>query len=113
LLKAVARRFYRRWPTAVGVIPALVDAFRPTEAVLQSLAMCRVDDARHLGRLRCPTLGIVGGATRTGVRLMERAMGAIPGARLEVVQDSFDPTNLCRPEEFNRLLAGFLREVGG
>ena len=111
LLKALARRFYRRWPTAADVIPALVDGFRPTEAVLQSLAMCRVGPARDLGRLRGPTLGIVGDATRTGVRLMERAMGAIPGARLEVVRGSFDPSNLCQPAEFNRLLAGFLREV--
>ena len=24
----------------------------------------------------------------------------------------FDPTNLCQPGEFNRLLAGFLSEIG-
>ena len=112
VLKGLARLFYRRWPEARRAIPGLVEAFRPTEAVLQSLAMCRVDDVRHLGRVRCPTLGIVGDATRTGVRLMERAMAAIPGSRLEVVADSFDPTNLCQPEAFNRLLAGFLYEIG-
>jgi pimeloyl-ACP methyl ester carboxylesterase len=112
LLKALARRFYRRRPTALGVLPALVDGFRPTEAVLQSLAMCRVGPAADLGRLRCPVLGIVGDATRTGVRLMQRAMGAIPDSRLVVVRDSFDPSNLCQPREFNRLLGGFLQEVG-
>lgn len=112
VLKFVARRFYHRWKTALAAIPSLVDGFRPTEAVLQSLAMCRIGPASHLGRLRCPVIGIVGDATRTGVRLMEQAMGAIPPSRLEVVRDSFDPSNLCQPEEFNRLLADFLAQIG-
>jgi pimeloyl-ACP methyl ester carboxylesterase len=112
ILVASARLFYRRWPVARRVIPALMDGFRPTEAVLQSLAMCLVDDIRYLGQVRCPALGIVGDATRTGVRLLERAMAAIAGSRLEIVRDSFDPTNLCQPGEFNRLLAGFLDQVG-
>ncbi len=112
LLKATARLVYRRWPTAHGVIPPLVDAFRPTEAARQSLAMCRVGPASDLGRLRCHVLGIVGDATRTGARLMGRVMGAIPGSRLAVVRDSFDPTSLCQPGEFNRLLADFLHEIG-
>jgi pimeloyl-ACP methyl ester carboxylesterase len=112
LLKALGRLFYRRWPVARRVIPTLVDEFRPTEAVLQSLAMCRVDVARRLGELHRPTLGIVGDATRTGVGLMARAMAAIPGARLEVVRDSFDPSNLCQPDDFNRILAGYLQEIG-
>jgi hypothetical protein len=43
---------------------------------------------------------------------MELAMGAIPGARLEVVRDSFDPSNLCQPGEFNRVLGGFLERIG-
>jgi hypothetical protein len=43
---------------------------------------------------------------------MERAMSAIPDSRLEIVSDSFDPTNLCQPGEFNRLLEGILREIG-
>ena len=112
LLKSMARLFYRRWPTALAAIPALVEGFRPTEAVLQSLAMCRVDAVRHLGRVQCHALGVVGDATKTGVRLMQRAMSSIPNSRLEVVRDSFDPTNLCQPGEFNRLLAGFLSEIG-
>jgi hypothetical protein len=74
--------------------------------------MCRVNDAPRLGSIRCPVLGVVGGMSRTAVGLMERVVAPVPGARLEVVGGAFDPTNLCRPDEFNRLLAGFLREVG-
>jgi hypothetical protein len=71
-----------------------------------------VETASALSRPRCPTLGIVGAANRTGARLMERALEAVPGSRLEVVWDSFDPTNLCQPDEFSRLPGGFLREIG-
>ncbi|MFO0957167.1 MAG: alpha/beta hydrolase [Isosphaeraceae bacterium] len=112
VLRGAMQAFCRRWPEARRQIPALVDSFRPTEAILQSVAMCRIDDTRLLGRVDCPTLGIVGDATRTGVRLMQRAMAAIPGAVLEVLPDSFDPSNLCQPEAFNRRLAAFLRRIG-
>ncbi|WP_161602509.1 alpha/beta fold hydrolase [Tautonia marina] len=111
VLKGLAGLFFRRWPTAQAAIPELVDGFRPTEAVLQSIAMCRIDAVRQAGQITCPTLGIVGGATRTAIRLMERAIGPIPGARLEVIPESFDPSNLCQPEAFNRLLSVFLAEI--
>jgi pimeloyl-ACP methyl ester carboxylesterase len=112
LLRGFGRLVYRRRPAALEVLPALVEGLRPYEAALQSLAVCGVGPARDLTLVRCPTLGIVGDASRTAVRLMRRAMAPIPGARLEVVEDSFDPSNLCQPEAFNRLLAGFLRDIG-
>jgi pimeloyl-ACP methyl ester carboxylesterase len=112
VMKAVAQRFYRRWPVAAAMIPSLVDGFRPTEAVLQSLAMNRVNYSPRLGDVRCPTLGIVGDATKTGVRFMDRAVRAIPSGRLEIIANSFDPSNLCQPEAFNALLAGYLEELG-
>lgn len=37
---------------------------------------------------------------------------AIPSGRLEIGRDSFDPTNLCQPAIFNRLLHAFLNGVG-
>lgn len=111
-LRALLRLFFRGRPAALEAIPALVDGLRPAEVTRQSIAMCRVDETRHAGRISCPTLGIVGGRYRTAVRLMRRAMAAIPGARLEVVPDSMDPTNLCRPDAFNRLLDAFLRGLG-
>jgi pimeloyl-ACP methyl ester carboxylesterase len=112
ILKALARHWYRHWPAAQTAIPGLVEHFRPTEAVLQSLAMNRINYVPSLHQVRCPAMGIVGDATRTGIRLMERAMNVIAGSRLEIVPDSFDPTSLCQPEAFNRLLDGFLQEIG-
>ncbi|MFO0952418.1 MAG: alpha/beta hydrolase [Isosphaeraceae bacterium] len=110
-LGLMGRRFYARWPAAVDAIPPLLEEFRPTEAILEGLAMCRAGRNRDLAGLDVPVLGIVGDFTRAGVRIMRRLTDAIPGARLEVVRDSFDPSNLCQPGEFNRLLAGFLRQI--
>jgi pimeloyl-ACP methyl ester carboxylesterase len=112
VLKGMAGLFFRRWPTAHAAIPDLVDGFRPTEAVLQSIAMCRIDAVRRADRIACPTLGIVGGWSKTAITLMERALGPIPGARLEVIPGAIDPSNLCQPEAFNRLLGAFLAELG-
>ena len=113
VLKRVAGLFFHRWPTTHAAIPDLVDAFRPTEAVLQSIAMCRIKSVRQADRIFCPTLGIVGGWSGTAIRLMERVIGPIPKARLEIIPDSFDPSNLCQPEAFNHLLRAFLAEIQG
>lgn len=108
--------FALRHPDRLAAM-VVVDSFgdtritSPGEALLQRLAINRAEHTSRLGQVRCPALGIVGD-TSLGVRYMRRAMRAIPGARLEIVPDSFDPTNLCQPETFNRLLAGFLAEVG-
>ena len=112
VLKASIRLFYRRWPTARAILPGLVDGFRPTEAALQSIAMCGIGPAADLASVRCPALGLIGDLTKTGIAVMGRAMAPIPGSRLEVVRDSFDPSNLCQPAEFDRALAGFLAEAG-
>jgi pimeloyl-ACP methyl ester carboxylesterase len=112
LLRAGLRWFFRPFPAALDAIPDLVDRFRPGEAIRQSVAMCLIDEARRPGRVRCPALGVVGGRYRTAVKLMDRAMAAIPGSRLEVIPGAMDPSNLCRPEAFNRLLDDFLRGIG-
>lgn len=111
-LRAMSLPIWRRWPVAMQRMAKIMENWRGHEAVLQRLAIMRAEHTSKLGSLRCPALGIVGDHTAIGVRFMQRAMGAIPGARLEIIHDSFDPSNLCQPEEFDRILAGFLTEMG-
>jgi len=59
-----------------------------------------------------PALGLVGDSSQLLVKYMKRAMQAIPGSRLEVLENSFDPSNLCQPDLFNQKLEGFLGEIG-
>jgi 3-oxoadipate enol-lactonase len=99
---------YRRWPLAERHLVQSVENMRVGEVVLQRKAINQAEHTSRLGAVTCPTLGIVGDLAPVAVGYMRRAIQAIPQARLEVVADSFDPSNLCQPETFNRLLADFL-----
>jgi 3-oxoadipate enol-lactonase len=111
-LRALMLPLWRRWPMAKAQMAKIMDHWRGHEAVLQRLAIMTAEHTSKLGTVKCPALGIVGDHTGVGVRFMQRAMGAIPGARLAIIHDSFDPSNLCQPAEFDRILAEFLTEIG-
>lgn len=53
-----------------------------------------------------------GFATEQKRGYMQATIRAIVGARLEIVHDSFDPTNLCQRAIFDRLLSDFLQQIG-
>ncbi len=110
-LVPLVKKQYERWPLAQRHVSEITRSMRNHEAVLQRLAINQADHTRDLPGVRCPALGIVGGSSEILVRYMRRAMNAIPIARLEVVPNSFDPTNLCQPETYNRLVIGFLQEI--
>lgn len=111
-LRAMMLPIWRHWPLAKSYMAKIMDGWRGHEAVLQRLAIMTAEHTSKLGSVACPALGIVGDHTGVGVRFMQRAMGAIPNARLEIIQNSFDPSNLCQPEAFDRILAEFLTEMG-
>jgi pimeloyl-ACP methyl ester carboxylesterase len=79
-----------------------------------SLAMAdRVDSTADLAGIDVPTLVI----TSTGDTLIPPEASSpmaeqIPGARLEVIEGAGHLSNLEAPEDFNRLLHGFLVERG-
>jgi 3-oxoadipate enol-lactonase len=74
------------------------------EAALEPAASTR------LGDLRMPTLVLVGDRdVRDFQELAERFAREIPSARLEVIEGAGHLPSLERPDEFDRLLAEFLR----
>ncbi len=61
-----------------------------------------------------PTLGIWGGDDRiVPVDEGERLIASISGARLEVVAGGGHAVYMTNPEEFHRLLLGFVKKVRG
>lgn len=104
------QRTYARWPLAREHMTRAVRSMRGYETMKIRLAINRIDYTGELRGIGCPVLGVVGDDNRLAVEMMRTFAGAAPGARLEVVEDSFDPTNLCQPEAFNALLEGFLDE---
>ncbi|WP_047152779.1 alpha/beta fold hydrolase [Aneurinibacillus tyrosinisolvens] len=111
LIPAVKHQ-YRHWPLAQKHLVRIVSHMRNHEHVLQRLAINAANHTRNLGQVHCPALGLVGNFTKVGVRYMQRAMDAIPNSKLEIVPNSFDPTNLCQREIYDRLVADFLKEIG-
>lgn len=106
------RRAYTRWPHAGAVIATGFARMRRLETARVRHAINGVDYVPRLAEVTVPTLGIVGDASRVLLELMHRLVDAVPGAKLELVPDSFDPTPLCQPERFDALLADFLTELG-
>lgn len=64
-----------------------------------------------LSRITCPTLIVTAKYDYTPVALKEAYVRLIKEAKLVVIEDSRHATPLDQPEEFNRVLLGFLNEV--
>ncbi|MCW2277096.1 alpha/beta fold hydrolase [Heliophilum fasciatum] len=99
---------YGKWPVACRCLTAEIPKIRGMEAVKMRWMMRGLRLTPRLAAIHCPCLGIVGGNTALGIALMRRVIEAIPGAKLRVVPHAFDPTSLCQPAIFNRLVDEFL-----
>ena len=108
ILIALVKRQYKQWPYAQKHVVNFVKGMRRWEFLLQLLAMNRINFTPYLKEISCPTLGIVGGQNKVGVGWMKDALKEIPDATLEIIPDSFDPSNLCQPEKYNHLVLEFL-----
>lgn len=102
---------YRRWPLAKQHALEVAKHIRKHELVLQRLYLLGVDFTKYLPQIRYPILGIVGDNVPASIRHMKQAMKLIPGAKLEIVEDSFDPTNLCQVNCYNTLVEKFLSQL--
>jgi 3-oxoadipate enol-lactonase len=96
---------------------ALVDSMTRLhkESYIKSIeATVRMDVRSDLGTIKVPTLVVVGGADRlTTVEMAQEMAAEIPGAELAVIADAGHLVNIEEPEQFNRLVIGFLRRQGG
>ena len=84
---------------------------RSRELVLQRLAINKINFSSFLPKIHVPVLGIVGNHTKVGVNIMKRVIELIPNARLEIFDNSFDPSNLCQPTHFNQRVSRFLYDA--
>lgn len=110
LLRPGIRHQYARWPRAARYMEEMLAGMRRWETVKIRYAINRIDHTRRLSGLTCPALAVCGDHPAL-VRMSQRIAEALPAGRLEVLADSFDPSNLCRTERFDEVLAGFLRDI--
>lgn len=107
ILRPGVRRQYARWPAAGEYMDAALGNLRRWETVKIRYALNRVNFDDELAGLQCPVLAIT--ADHPALLSMgEQIATAAPQGKLAVIEDSFDPSNLCRPEEFEATLKQFL-----
>jgi pimeloyl-ACP methyl ester carboxylesterase len=107
----ILSRVYRRWPIAQDYAINVAKRIRKHELVLQRLTLVWMDYSKYLPQIHCPVLGIVGDRLTVSIQCMKRAMGLIPKASFEIVEDSFDPTNLCQVARYNILVENYLSKL--
>jgi pimeloyl-ACP methyl ester carboxylesterase len=70
------------------------------------------DVAQRLGEITAPTLVLVGEEDVPDIRaIADRLARGIPGAHFETIPNTAHVPSMERPEEFDRLVLGFLAEV--
>lgn len=105
------RRIYSRWPHAREAIVNGYKTMRKLETIRMRRAANHVDNLARLSTIRCPTRGLVGDGSPQLIELMQRAVQAAGSQDLQILADSFDPSNLCQPEAVNASIVDFLRFV--
>lgn len=112
LLKASVLSQYKRWPLAQKHMYRAFEKLRSHEVVLQRLAINKANYTPDLDTIRCPVLGLVGDDVKLMIKYMRRAMDRVKGSEFIVLEDSFDPSNLCAVDRYNELTTKFLKENG-
>jgi pimeloyl-ACP methyl ester carboxylesterase len=99
-------------PVLRETVRRMAEETGPEAYVRQQRAILGRTDARDfLGRIRCPTLVLVGdGDELTPPKLSEEIAAAIPGARLTTVPDCGHLSTLERPEAVNAALTDWMAD---
>ena len=112
ILAPVVKWQYKKWPLAQKHMVEAFQNMRSQEVLLQRLAINGADHTSQLWKNTYPTLGMVGDYSKILIKYMRRMINAMPNARLEIIQNSFDPSNLCQKETYDKLVKGFLSDIG-
>jgi pimeloyl-ACP methyl ester carboxylesterase len=100
-------------PAIAERVRAIIEGNRPeTIAAAQRGMAERPDSTELLAKISCPTLLIVGSDdTLTPPNEAERMRDRISDARLVVISEAGHLSNLEQPDDFNRAVADFLKEL--
>lgn len=86
---------------------------RPTGYALAAASMAATDHSADLPRITVPTLVVVGEHdVVTGVAESRAMADAIPGSRFALIPGAGHAANQEQPAEFDRVVGGFLADVG-
>jgi pimeloyl-ACP methyl ester carboxylesterase len=101
---------YAKWPLALEEMEKVVTNMRKKEVVKQRLAINRINYTDFIAEFNMPSLVLVGNHTNIGIDMSKQIAERLPNCRFEIIENAFDPSNLCQPEIFNRKLDYFINE---
>jgi 3-oxoadipate enol-lactonase len=106
--------FRARRPDVMARIGSMIRATPPQGYVGCCHAIPKIDVTDRLREIHCPALVIVGeDDLGTPVDMARDIHVALPGAELAILRSASHLSNVEQPEEFNRVLLGFLDKVTG
>ncbi|GAB6930759.1 alpha/beta hydrolase [Paenibacillus sp. JCM 10914] len=110
-LAQLTKSSYKRWPLASAEMERVMVNMRTHEAKTQRKAINKINFNKQLSSIEAPTICLVGDDTKLGVRMMTQVANFIKNSELQVIKDSFDPSNLCQPQVFNKTVHNFLSKI--
>jgi 3-oxoadipate enol-lactonase len=106
--------FRARHPEIMERVGGWIAATPPEGYIGCCHALPRIDVTARLGAVSCPALVIVGEQDPgTPVEMARAIHAALPQAELAILRSASHLSNLEQPEEFNRILLGFLDKAAG
>ena len=106
--------FRERRKDVIDRVAALIRDTPPQGYVGCCHALPKIDVTDRLGAVTCPALVIVGEEDPGTPVDMARAMhAALPGAELAILRHASHLSNMEQPDEFSRVLGGFLDKASG
>lgn len=109
---ALNRPIYgKRWPLAMEMITRLFETADLDDLIKQRRVVNNTHLERRLRTTSVPARCLVGDYSTLAVAMMQRTQRAIPGATLQIIPDSFDPSNLCQPEPFTDEVRTWVHQI--
>ncbi|WP_241154196.1 alpha/beta fold hydrolase [Streptococcus tangpeifui] len=108
LLKWSVKSQYKGFPEAQSYMETIMGNLRSREVVLQRRAINQINYTEKIGQLKIPILLLVGGRYNLLIDYMKRIHQVMPSSQIKVIEDSFDPSNMLKPDKYNQLLLEFL-----
>jgi len=106
--------FRKRRPDVMDRVRGMLRGTPPHGYIGCCHALPKINVTERLKDVRCPALVIVGEEDPgTPVEMARAIHAALPSAELAVLRSASHLSNLEQPEEFNRVLLGFLDKVSG
>lgn len=107
-LVKLTKSSYKKWIIASKEMENIMLNMRKNETIVQRKAINKIKFNEHLPILKIPTLCLVGNHTKLGVQMMKKVSSLIRNSEFQIIEDSFDPSNLCQPQVFNEKVHKFI-----